>query len=169
MKIVSRRTLLLLFTLVLLAPLASFRPHEKGANATKEFDLCNGVAFIAESFYDAEYDSVKGKVHPEYMDEFESLVKIKGFNQQRVFEEDDEIYFEARYTKPFKSAADINAQLKKLAEELEGCLIIKPEYLEVDAYVIYTFDFGEGVEIELSSNHYKTDKRYINLDITQVR
>lgn len=134
-----------------------------------EMEYCDGVKFIAQAWENRAFEKVQGKPSGKEEDLFESLVSIKGFNEQLVGEIENEIYFEAIYSKKAKNAAEINSQLKKLAEEMENCLKLKPEYLVTKNYVFYTFELGSGVEVELASSFANLEKREITLDISLQR
>jgi hypothetical protein len=162
------KPLTLIATLPLLC-LLSFYPPEKKFSAPKEMSQCEAVKLIAEAFKKAEYDKVKDEADEENTDEYSSRITMKGYKDQMVYDASDEIYFEAKYDKAANSAEAINAQLKKLAGEIEKCLALKPEYLVTTEYIFYTFEYAENVEIELSANHPGRADRYINIEISRQK
>ncbi|MCE3282848.1 MAG: hypothetical protein K0Q66_1585 [Chitinophagaceae bacterium] len=163
------KPLTILAALPLIYLLLSFYPPENKFSPPKEMSQCEGVKAIAEAFKKAEYDKVKGEPLDDFSEESSSLITLTGYEDPEVYEDETEIYLEARYDKFWKSADEMNTQLKKLVEELQKCLNLKPQRLATDKFTFYIFRYADDVEVKLTGAYAARSDRYLDIEINRQK
>ena len=139
-------------------------------NVAEDDNFCEDVKKITTAFNNKAFDQLKGKAVEDETapndKQYVSTVNLKNYISQFVYETGKEIYFAAVLNEDFKDADALKNQLKGIAEKLEKCLGITPEYRETRNFVFYTFELGKDVELELSGNYPGEDRRYINFEVS---
>lgn len=125
----------------------------------KEMPLCEAVKFISKAMEEEKLNLLRDD------DEYETLVAIKGFDDNEVEDKTHEIEFSAEYGKRFKSFTEAKVQAKKLAKDIEKCLGINPSFNDYGKSFTYEFKFGKETTIQVTAYDSESFDDFVCINI----
>ncbi len=137
--------------------------NEKAAG--RELNVCDAVKKIEKIFTDKEIKKLlEAKIISEDQTQWSSKVKIDGYKEEYIYDDDEDSYFEAVLDKKFTSVDALETELDYIAASLKGCLKVESNYVDEEKYTLYFFIVGD-VRISVASKRIYKDDRSVILRI----
>jgi hypothetical protein len=128
-------------------------------------NLCDAVKKLLPIFANGEIKKLlEAKIVSEDETQWSSKVKIDLYKEEYIYDDGKDSYFEAVLDKKINSVDALETELGYIAASLEGCLKVKPTYIDEEKYTLYFFIVGD-VRVSVASKRIYQEDRSIILRI----